>query len=261
MSKVKDILLQLVALLSLIATQPQRISTTTLLPRTVLEQLGPQFRRGRNFFGDLCHNGPAYWMRAVLNGRTMIPSAIAPSAWGQVSQLLLERRPLDVAFPSSSEYEVTQFRLQARLVSRHSVSYLLPSVDGYDDVRHFALHRMQDIAVVGDLLPLHGQFDVDNYIATGIPSHRQAGTQTDLIAAASAKIAVSLEDTRLSWRHSLEDVLRQHHSYQCAPTWVDEVALQLHNLHALFRLPGLYGRQSILANPAIQETIPRNTHG
>jgi hypothetical protein len=243
MSTAEDIVLKLFALLSLIPTKPQRMATMTLLPQTRLEQLSPQFRRARNFLGDLGHDCLSDWLqrvRAVPNGRTMILSAIAPSTWTQVSQVLLERRPFDVAYRSHRKYEVSQFRLHpAGLVSRHSINYLLASVDGYDNVRHFALHRMQDIAVVDYPLPLRGQFDVDEYIATGISSHRQAGKQLEMIADVSVQIAMLLGDTLLSLRHSLEDVLGQawkalrlgapgsrhalvdirpqQHSYTCAP--------------------------------------------
>lgn len=261
----------------------------TLLPQTVLDQLGPQFRRARNFLGDLGHNGLADWsrrVRAVPNGKTLIPAAIAPSTWAQVSQALLERRPLDVAYRSRSKCELKQFRLHpAGLVSRHSISYLLASVDGYDDVRQFALHRMQQVAVVDARSPSHGQFDVDDYIATGIFSHRQAETQVELIADVSAQIAVLLEETPLSARQSLEVLPGQEwkrlrawvpqdrdtlwwifglndnirvHSPQ---VWVDEIARRLHSMHALYRMPGLDGRQPLSADTAIQETSLRNTHG
>jgi predicted DNA-binding transcriptional regulator YafY len=261
----------------------------TLLPQTVLDQLGPQFRRARNFLGDLGHNGLADWsrrVRAVPNGKTLIPAAIAPSTWAQVSQALLERRPLDVAYRSRSKCELKQFRLHpAGLVSRHSISYLLASVDGYDDVRQFALHRMQQVAVVDARSPSHSQFDVDDYIATGIFSHRQAETQVELVADVSAQIAVLLEETPLSARQSLEVIpgqawkrlhawvaqdrdtlwwifgLNDNIRVHAPQVWVDEIAQRLHSMHALYRMPGLDGRQLLSADTAIQETSLRNTHG
>ena len=261
----------------------------TLLPQTVLDQLGPQFRRARNFLGHLGHNGLADWsrrVRAVPNGKILLPAAITPRTWAQVSQSLLERRPLDVAYRSRSKCELKQFRLHpAGLVSRHSISYLLASVDGYDDVRQFALHRMQQVSVVDVRSPLHGQFDVDDYIATGIFSHRQAETQVELIADVSAQIAVLLEETPLSARQSLEVIpgqawkrlrawvsqdrdtlwwifgLNDNIRVHAPQVWVDEIAQRLHSMHALYQMPGLDGRQPLSADTAIQETSLRNTHG
>lgn len=250
----------------------------TLLPQTVLDQLAPQFRRARNFLGDLGHNGLADWsrrVRAVPNGKTLIPAAIAPSTWARVSQALLERRQLDVVYRSRSKGELKQFRLHpAGLVSRYSISYLLASVDGYDDVRQFALHRMEQVAVVDDPSPLHGQFDVDDYIATGIFSHRQAEIQVELIADVSKQIAVLLEETPLSARQSLEDIpgqawkrlrawvpldrdtlwwvfgLNDNIRVHAPQAWVDEIAQRLQNMHALYRMPGLDARQPLPADSA-----------
>ena len=78
----------------------------TLLPQTVLDQLGPQFRRARNFLGDLGQNGLADWarrVRAIPNGKTLQPAPIAPEVWGQVSAVLLERRQLEVSYQSRSK--------------------------------------------------------------------------------------------------------------------------------------------------------------
>ena len=182
----------------------------SLLPQTVLAQLGPQFRRARNFLGDLGHNGLADWarrVRAIPNGKTLLPAAIAPEVWAQVSAALLERRQLEVSYRSRSKSELKQFRLHpAGLVSRHAISYLLASVDGYDDLRQFALHRIQHMHVLDEPAVLHAGFDVDDYIASGIFSHRQTDTQVELVADVHPQIAFLLDETPLSHRQTLSDI-------------------------------------------------------
>ncbi|XHF33074.1 WYL domain-containing protein [Pseudomonas chlororaphis] len=194
----------------------------SLLPQTVLDQLGPQFRRARNFLGDLGHNGLADWarrVRAIPNGKTLLPAAIAPKVWAQVSAALLERRQLEVSYRSRSKSELKQFRLHpAGLVSRHAISYLLASVDGYDDLRQFALHRIQHVHVLDEPAVLHAGFDVDDYIATGIFSHRQTDTQVELVADVHPQIAFLLDETPLSHRQTLSDI--PSHTWKRLHAWV-----------------------------------------
>jgi predicted DNA-binding transcriptional regulator YafY len=235
---------------------------TTLLPQAVLDQLGPQFRRARNFLGGLGNNGLADWakrVRTVPNGKTLLPASIAPQVWSEVSTGLLERRILEVAYQSRSKSELKQFRLHpAGLVSRHAISYLVASVDGYDDLRQFALHRIREVRVLDEMAELHATFDVDDYIDTGIFNHRQADAQVELVADVHPQIAALLSETPLSsvqnlsdlpdqnwkrlhaqvsldrdtlwWIFGLNDNIRVH-----APqVWVDEIRQKLNNLRTLY---------------------------
>lgn len=238
---------------------------STLLPQAVLDQLGPQFRRARNFLGDLSKNGLADWakrVRMVPSGKTLMPASISPQVWSEVSTGLLERRKLEVAYQSRSKNELKQLRLHpAGLVSRHAISYLVASVDGYDDLRQFALNRIREVRVLDETTDLHSTFDVDDYINTGIFSHRQSGAKVDLVADVHPQIATLLSETPLSsvqsigdlpgqtwkrlhakvsldrdtlwWIFGLNDNIRVH-----APqVWVDEICQKLNNLRTLYSDP------------------------
>lgn len=235
---------------------------TTLLPQTVLDQLGPQFRRARNFLGDLGNNGLADWarrVRTVPNGKTLMPASIATQVWSEVSTGLLERRKLAVAYQSRSKGELKQFLLHpAGLVSRHAISYLVASVDGYEDLRQFALHRIREVKVLDEAAELHSTFDVDDYIDTGIFNHRQSDAQVELIADVHPQIAALLSETPLSaiqnfselpgqswkrlhaqvsldrdtlwWIFGLNDNIRVY----SPQVWVDEIRQKLNNLRTLY---------------------------
>lgn len=235
---------------------------TTLLPQAVLDQLGPQFRRARNFLGDLGNNGLADWakrVRTVPNGKTLMPASIAPQVWSEVSAGLLERRKLEVTYQSRSKGELKQFLLNpAGLVSRHAISYLVASVDGYDDLRQFALHRIRDVRGLDEVAELHSSFDVDDYIDTGVFNHRQADAQVELIADVHPQIAALLSETPLSavqsfselpgqswkrlhaqvsldrdtlwWIFGLNDNIRVY----SPQVWVDEIRQKLNNLRTLY---------------------------
>lgn len=235
----------------------------TLLPQTILALLEPQFRRARNLLDNLGQNGLAGWakrVRAIPNGKTLLPASINTEVWGGVSAVLLEGKQLQVTYQSRSKSELKQFRLHpAGLVSRHAVSYLLASVDGYNDVRQFALHRIQNIQVLDETSELHANFDVDDYIESGIFSYRQASTQVELIADVHPQIAVLLAETPLSQEQTLSDIpartwkrlramvpldretlwwifgLNDNIRVHAPSVWVDEISEKLQRMQNLYQ--------------------------
>ncbi|MFJ2478805.1 helix-turn-helix transcriptional regulator [Pseudomonas sp. NPDC087598] len=202
---------------------------TTLLPQTVIDQLSPQFRRARNFLGDLGHNGLADWarrVRAIPNGKTLLPAAIAPEVWGTVSGSLLERRQIEVAYRSRSKGDVKQLVLHpVGLVSRHAITYLLASVDGYDDLRQFALHRIQLIRMLETETGEHPDFNIDEYIARGRFSQRQGDDRVELVADVHPQLAELLSETPLSREQSLVDLPDQTWKRLCAWVTLDRETL------------------------------------
>ncbi|MFG0632973.1 helix-turn-helix transcriptional regulator [Pseudomonas sp. xss_2] len=234
-----------------------------ILPQSVLDQLGPQFRRARNFLNGLGGNGLADWakrVRSLPNGKTLLPAQVSAHTWAQVSAALLERKQLEVAYRSRSKGELKRFRLHpAGLVSRHAVSYLLASVDGYSDLRQFALHRITEAALLEEAGHEHESFDVDAYIASGVFSFREAEAQVELIADVRPQIAALLNETPLSQQQTLSDVSEQgwHRLHATVPldretlwwifalnenirlhapqVWVDEVCERLNSMQALYQ--------------------------
>ena len=194
----------------------------TLLPQTVLDQLNPQFRRARHFLGDVGNNGLADWarrVRAIPNGKTLLPAEIALEVWRAVSGSLLERRQIEVAYRSRSKGGVKHLVLHpAGLVSRHAISYMLASVDGYDDVRQFALHRIQSIRMLEAEAREQSNFNIDDYIARGRFSQRQGDECVELVADIHPQIAELLSETPLSDEQSLDDLPGQAWKRLCV--WV-----------------------------------------
>ncbi|MFP3526987.1 hypothetical protein SB912_31305, partial [Pantoea sp. SIMBA_072] len=82
----------------------------------------------RNYLQGVGANGLADWsrrVRALPNGKTLMPAAVLPEVWAHVSSALLERRQLQVSYRSRSKNSIKPFRLHpAGLVSRHAISYL-----------------------------------------------------------------------------------------------------------------------------------------
>lgn len=240
---------------------------STLLPQTVLDQLGPQFRRARNFLNGIDGNGLADWarrVRALPNGKALLPAALLPHVWEQISAGLLERKQLLVTYQSRSKSALKQLRLNpAGLVSRHAISYLLASVEGYIDLRQFALHRIQQVKVLDEAAEPYNSFDVDRYIASGAFSLRQGDSDVELIADVNPQIASLLRETKLSHDQTLSELpgsdwlrlqakvpleretlwwifgLNSNIRVLSPQVWVDEICQRLSSMHELYQSPGV----------------------
>ncbi|WP_313037379.1 helix-turn-helix transcriptional regulator [Stutzerimonas nitrititolerans] len=179
-----------------------------LLPQSVLDLLGPQFNKARNYLDELDQNNLAHWARRVRahpNGKALLPAQVDADVWRAVSVALLERRQLKVDYLSRSTTKRKEMLLHpAGLISRHSISYLIASVDGYSDLRQFALHRIQSAECLDAAAQQTEPLDLDHYIRLGGFNSPAPVKEVDLVADVSPQIAWLLSETPLSHEQSLE---------------------------------------------------------
>jgi predicted DNA-binding transcriptional regulator YafY len=178
-----------------------------LLPQNVLDLLGPQFNKARNYLGELEQNHFSQWarsVRALPNGKALLPAEIDKTVWQQASTALLERKQLRIHYLSRSKGTAKQLLLHPTgLISRHSISYLIASVEGYDDLRQFALHRIQQAECLNDLARERPDFEINHYIRQDLNSAARI-EQVELIADVSPQIAWLLGETPLSADQNLD---------------------------------------------------------
>jgi len=179
-----------------------------LLPQSVLDLLGPQFNKARNYLDELDQNNLAHWARRVRahpNGKALLPAQVDAGVWREVSVALLERQQLKVDYLSRSTTKRKEMLLHpAGLISRHSISYLIASVDGYSDLRQFALHRIQSAECLDAAAQQTEPLDLDHYIRLGGFNSPAPVKEVDLVADVSPQIAWLLSETPLSNEQSLE---------------------------------------------------------
>ncbi|WP_312591772.1 helix-turn-helix transcriptional regulator [Stutzerimonas nitrititolerans] len=179
-----------------------------LLPQSVLDLLVPQFNKARNYLDELDQNNLAHWARRVRahpNGKALLPAQVNADVWRAVSVALLERRQLKVDYLSRSTTKRKEMLLHpAGLVSRHSISYLIASVDGYSDLRQFALHRIQNAECLVAAAQQTEPLDLDHYIRLGGFNSPAPVEEVELVADVSPQIAWLLSETPLSNEQSLE---------------------------------------------------------
>lgn len=180
-----------------------------LVPYGILELLQPYFEHARQQLEQLEHLPPSRWakcVRAVPNGKTLLPAAINNSVWNTVSSALMKQQCISVTYLSRAKQQPSEFVLHpAGLVARHSQSYLLACVEGYSDVRQFALHRIQQAESLEKQAITPADFNVDHYIhgSLNTPEHSQNIT---LVADVSPQIAWLLNETPLSTEQRLEAI-------------------------------------------------------
>lgn len=178
-----------------------------LLPPVVVGQLAPQFRDARQLLDGLEANGLSQWakrVRAIPNGKTLIPAPLDEDTWQVVSEALLSHRAVDVTYRSRSADERKQLTLHPQgMVSRHSVTYLLATVNDYDDIRQFALHRIEQVSLSKAKWREAEGFCIDDYIASGAFGYLLSKEPVLLRARIQPQVAWLLSETPLSNEQSL----------------------------------------------------------
>ncbi|AXM95277.1 helix-turn-helix transcriptional regulator [Pseudomonas plecoglossicida] len=178
-----------------------------LLPQSVVDLLGPQFNKARNYLDNLGQNDLAHWAKRVRthpNGKALLPAQVDTQVWRTVSSALLASRQLQVDYLSRSKADTKSLIIHpAGLVSRQSISYLIGTVDGYSDLRQFALHRIRKAECLDSAANERPDFEIDHYIRQHLNS-ATAIEPVELIADISPHIAWLLGETPLSAQQTLE---------------------------------------------------------
>lgn len=175
---------------------------TGLLPQVAVEQLNAQFHTAKKFLDGLERNSFAHWrqyVKALPNGKALIPAVISSETWQTVTDALLNSEALEVSYLSRDRVEPRQYRLHPQgIVVRHSATYLLAMVNDYEDIRQFALHRIQSIQI--SQLPYRAKpdFSLNNYIAQGAFGYPIEQGNTLLKARIKSDIARILSETPVS---------------------------------------------------------------
>lgn len=175
---------------------------TGLLPHTVIDQLKPQFNETRKYLESLHHNDLAHWtsvVRSAPAGKLLRPAEILPEIWRYVTESLLSKKQLSVTYLSRASNTVRDFQLHpAGLIVRDTISYLIPRVNGYEDYRQFALHRIQECQQSELDSVTAGEFNIDDYIEKANFIGQFEESNSLFVAHISSQFAWKLSETPLS---------------------------------------------------------------
>ncbi|MFC0266979.1 helix-turn-helix transcriptional regulator [Kushneria aurantia] len=179
----------------------------SVLPQSVFDLLAPQFRRARGYLDCSARNELADWARRVRtlpNGKALQPAPIDSEVWQQVSTALLEHKRLRVNYLSRSKEEVKTLELHPLgFITRHAISYVIASVEGYDDRRQFALHRIQQAECLDSSANNDACFDIDHFLSSNFNAPGSL-KEVELVADISPDIAWILRETPLGHEQQIE---------------------------------------------------------
>lgn len=180
-----------------------------LLPQIAVDKLSPQFDGARKYLDGLQENGYANWarkVRAIPNGKALLPATVLPPVWQGISDALLERHAIEVEYLSRQQGEVKAYTLHPQgLVVRHSVSYLLAMVNDYEDIRQFALHRIHKLTPSKSACREQQKFSVEGYIEEGAFGYPLDQQDVELVAKIDNAMAWLLAETPISKQQHLSE--------------------------------------------------------
>jgi predicted DNA-binding transcriptional regulator YafY len=111
---------------------------------------------------------------------------------------VLQERQLQVRYRSRSIGAVTEYRLHPlALVVRGVITYLVATIDPYDDPRSFALHRFEAVVLEAGQRRVPTGFSLKNFIAEGAFGFEQSG-EIKLVLRFDEAAAEHLKESPLS---------------------------------------------------------------
>lgn len=181
-----------------------------LLPGIAYDKLKPQFEMAQSFLEAQTNNQLNHWqhlVKAVPNGKALIPARIKDDIWYGVTEGLLTEKIIEVEYLSRKKEAMMRRKLHPMgLVVRYSSTFLLAMIDHYNDVRQLALHRMHSIKVLETNARKYKQFNLEDYIQSGAFGYPISHKNVTLKMLIEPKIAWHLTETPVSHNQTLEKV-------------------------------------------------------
>lgn len=172
-----------------------------LLPKSVLEALGPRFKQAQGKLDALqSTNRTARWakkVRTVAAGFPLVPPKIDSAALESLQESLLADEQVDVSYRSVGEGKAQKLRLHPLgLVQKGPVTYLIATAFSYEDPRLYAVHRISRAERTYEPSRRPSGFALDAYLESGALQFDSRGL-IHLKARITEDLAVILAETPL----------------------------------------------------------------
>lgn len=181
-----------------------------LLPEVTRSYLDPHFQRAQAVLDGLDDNALSHWpakVRVVPAGQALLPPAISREVLENVQAALLGEKRLQLLYRKRGEADPRSYVVHPQaLVWRDAVGYLLASLKEYDDVLHFALHRMATAQMLDEPRRSVAGFSLDQEIASGSLGFLLGGQPVELEAVFEAVAAVRVRETPLTAQQHLQEL-------------------------------------------------------
>lgn len=165
-----------------------------LLPHSLLQAMESRFAQANAKLKELSPgNARARWadkVRYVPPALPRQPPHINDGILEAVQEALLNDLQICVSYQKPSDEPPTQLQLHPLgLIQRGEIAYLVATAFAYEDVRLYAVHRIQTVEVSADAVRQPAGFSLDDYLQaggaqfrTGEPVHFRAWISSELAA-------------------------------------------------------------------------------
>lgn len=142
-----------------------------ILPDPMLEVFEPQFRTARRKLAALEPKNPAArwprYVRALHANMPLRPPSIERGVVSVIHLGLIKQRQIEVDYDAIESGCRSLVLHPLALVLRGPISYLVATAFDYDDIRLYAIHRIQSAALTDRPAHRPADFDLDRYIQEG----------------------------------------------------------------------------------------------
>ncbi|MCI4410815.1 MAG: WYL domain-containing protein [Thiotrichales bacterium] len=182
-----------------------------ILPPNMLTGLSPMFKQAEQTINSLgSENQVTHWLHSVVvesPSQPMLAPTVLPDVQRSVYQAIFEQKQLKVCYQSVVNDQAKEMILHPLgLIQRGKVSYLGATVNDYEDIRLFAMHRFSEAQVkeLDDAKP-RNLISWQDYLASGAGGfNATANNQIKLTAWVEDGLAALLEETPLCEDQQLE---------------------------------------------------------
>lgn len=172
-----------------------------LMPPSLSRSLSPLFEAASSNFSESGAGTPQEaWLKkiAVVSGTIpMIAPNIKPRIFDDVSEALFREVKLEIEYRNTAEKTVTGIVSPLGLVQQDVRLYLVCRFDGFDNIRHLALHRLTDTRLTELASERPKDFTLDEYIRSRLFNYTNGKSEKILLQFefTNPKTALNLSET------------------------------------------------------------------
>lgn len=176
------------------------------LPAPLVKSLDYLFEEAQETLNESGPSRPAAWMKKVAfvpDNIPMVPPKIKPRIFDAVSEALYRESKLEIDYVNHHDEAKHAIVSPLGLVQQAYRVYLVCRFEGYDNVRHLALHRLQTARVLDFSAERPKDFVLERYIGS-IHFNYSNGRKIRLVLEFESPVmAKNLEETPLNRKQTL----------------------------------------------------------
>jgi len=143
-----------------------------LLPSSTLSQLQPYFKAAKQHLSYVSNTESSRsWLnkvRTVVPSQPLLPPMIKAAVQQTVYEAVLSDKQLSIKYLKRGEKTPIVYRIHPlAVVQRGPITYIYCRISDYDDLRIFALHRIQSVNILEEKSRIPSDFSIDAEIQSG----------------------------------------------------------------------------------------------